>query len=63
MGFSCLFISHDLAVVEAICDRTIVMFRGEIVDQGRTGELFENPGHDYTKQLVAAAPKLEITAA
>ncbi len=63
LGFSCLFISHDLAVVEAICDRTLIMFRGEIVEQGNTGQLFDNPAHDYTKQLVEAAPKLELTVA
>ena len=63
MGFSCLFISHDLAVVEAICDRTLIMYHGEIVEQGKTGLLFEQPQHDYTKQLVEAAPKLEFSAA
>lgn len=63
MGFSCLFISHDLAVVEAICDRTLIMYCGEIVEQGKTGLLFEHPQHDYTKQLVEAAPKLEFSAA
>lgn len=63
MGFSCLFISHDLAVVEAICDRTLIMYRGAIVEQGKTGLLFEQPKHEYTKQLVEAAPKLEFSAA
>ncbi|WP_186399454.1 ABC transporter ATP-binding protein [Stappia sp. P2PMeth1] len=54
-AISLLLISHDLAVVRHICDRTVVMFRGEIVEQGPVEEVFGNPRHDYTRALVAAA--------
>lgn len=47
-----LFISHDLAVIRALCHHTIVMKAGEIVEHGETQNLFENPSHPYTQQLV-----------
>ena len=54
-----LFISHDLGVVQAICNRALVMYEGKIVEEGRTKELFASPKEDYTKHLVKAAPKVE----
>ena len=54
-----LFISHDLRVVRALSDEIAVMHRGKIVESGPAHEIFENPQHDYTKQLFAAAFELK----
>jgi peptide/nickel transport system ATP-binding protein/oligopeptide transport system ATP-binding protein len=51
-----LFISHDLALVEVIADRIAVMSKGEIVEHGPVEELYRQPRHDYTKQLLSAIP-------
>ncbi len=51
-GLSYIFISHDLDVVYQICDRVMVMREGEIVEQNKTQELFDNPQHEYTKLLL-----------
>ena len=56
-GLSLLFITHDLGIVRRISDRCCVMQKGEIVEQGRTADIFETPQHDYTKHLLAAEPK------
>ncbi|NLR99898.1 ABC transporter ATP-binding protein [Rhizobium sp. P38BS-XIX] len=53
-GFSCLFISHDLDVVEAIADRVYIMRAGGIVECGKTHAIFTSPSHDYTRQLLAS---------
>ncbi|MHB1526697.1 MAG: ABC transporter ATP-binding protein [Candidatus Dormibacteria bacterium] len=56
MGFSCLFITHDLSVAEFLCDRVAVMYLGEIVEVGTRDEVFRDPRHPYTRSLLAAAP-------
>lgn len=58
-GMSLLFITHDLGVVADIADEVIVMNKGEIVERGRSKEIFENPKHPYTKGLLACRPSLE----
>ncbi|MEQ6433745.1 ATP-binding cassette domain-containing protein [Comamonas sp. w2-DMI] len=58
LGLSYLFISHDLAVVQHLCDEVIVLHQGEIVERGAPQKLFHAPGHPYTQALVRAVPRL-----
>lgn len=55
MRLSVLFISHDLNVIYQMCDRVLVMKDGQILEEGETEELFENPKTEYTKELILAA--------
>lgn len=55
-GFSFLFISHDLSVVELLCDRAGVMYRGRLVECAPVEELFAHPLHPYTRSLLSAIP-------
>jgi len=57
-GVSYLFITHDLSIVPTIADEVAVMKEGKIVEQGSVEEVMENPQEEYTKTLLAAAPKL-----
>jgi peptide/nickel transport system ATP-binding protein len=57
LGLSYLFVSHDLHVVRLLCDHVIVMKDGEIVEQGAAADVMSHPKSDYTKTLLAAAPK------
>ena len=56
LGFASLFISHDLAVIDAVSDRIIVLQRGTIQEQGTTAQVLNDPKNQYTKELLAALP-------
>ncbi|MGF0537449.1 dipeptide ABC transporter ATP-binding protein [Agrobacterium sp. ES01] len=57
-GMAVLFITHDMGVVAEIADRTVVMLRGDLVEEGPTSEIFANGHHVYTRALLASVPKL-----
>ncbi len=56
MGLTAVYISHDLALVRYLCERTVVMNLGTVVEDGPTAEIVRNPRHPYTRALVAAVP-------
>lgn len=58
-GMSTMFITHDLGVVAEVCDRVLVMYKGEIVEQGAVLDIFRDPQHPYTKGLLACRPRLD----
>ena len=59
LGMAYLFVTHDLNVVRAITDRVLVMKDGRIVERGATDDIFANPQHPYTMELLGAAPDLD----
>jgi len=58
-GITYMLISHDLAVVNHLCDEVVVLYQGHIVERGSPGELFRNAQHAYTRSLVAAVPQVQ----
>ncbi len=56
MGLTYVFISHSLSVVENISNHVAVMYLGKIVEIGKTEDIFNRPGHPYTKALISAIP-------
>jgi peptide/nickel transport system ATP-binding protein len=59
-GLSIIFISHDLALVSEIADKVIVMYKGEIIEQGRASKIFKKPTKNYTKGLLYSRPNNKI---
>lgn len=59
MNLTLIFIAHDLAIVRNLCERTVVMYRGEIVEEGHSQEIFSHPKHAYTAALIAAIPDID----
>ena len=56
LGFACLFVSHDLAVVEQVASRVVVLRQGQVVEAGKTTQVLSDPSDPYTQALVAAVP-------
>jgi len=56
LEFACVFISHDLAVIDELCDSVTVLRRGAVVESGSREQVLRHPSDDYTRRLLAAAP-------
>ncbi|WP_243229281.1 ABC transporter ATP-binding protein [Microbacterium sp. CIAB417] len=56
LSFACLFISHDLAVIDELCDRVIVLRGGKVIESGPREQVLQRPDHEYTRRLLDAAP-------
>ncbi len=60
LGLTYLFISHDLGVIRYVCDRTALIWRGQIVEEGATERVFDAPASDYARMLIAAMPEVRF---
>ena len=58
LGLGLVFISHDIQTVRYVSDRIVVMYYGQIVEEGPSAQVFESPSHEYTRTLLGAAPSL-----
>ena len=58
-GLTFLLITHDMSVIKYLADRTAIMYLGEIVEIGKTEDIFANPLHPYTKALIGAVPQID----
>ena len=57
LGLSMLFVTHDLSVVEFLCDEVVVMYLGRIMERGPSAQVYANPRHPYTRALLSAVPQ------
>ena len=57
---SVIFITHDLSLISEIAHRVLVMYQGQIVEQGPVKSIFHTPKHDYTKALIGSRPSLDV---
>ena len=62
MGLTYLFITHDIGVVDYIADEVAVMYKGKIVEYGKTDQVIDDPQDEYTKKLLAAVPSADFKA-
>ncbi len=60
---SLVYVSHDLGMVSRMCDQVIVMHQGRVVEKGASGQIFSTPTNDYTRQLIAAIPRIDAPVA
>jgi ABC-type microcin C transport system duplicated ATPase subunit YejF len=57
--FTLVFVSHDLSVIRRVCDQVAVLRDGRLVESGTIRQVYDNPQHDYTRELLAAVPTIE----
>ncbi len=62
-GIGCVFVSHDLGVIAEVADRVVIMYSGQVVEEGPVASVLTNPKHPYTKGLIASAPNMTSTLA
>jgi oligopeptide/dipeptide ABC transporter ATP-binding protein len=62
MNLTYMFISHDLSVVEHICDRVAIMYLGQLVEVGTVAQIYDTPQHPYTQALLSAIPQVDESA-